>query len=101
VTSRQLAGTARFPYAVCMEVRLNNPDLEAKIERWVTETGRPAEELLEDAMASYFEELTKIREMLDKRYDDLHTGRVKPIPGEEVDAYFREKSARRRSRSGS
>jgi hypothetical protein len=31
--------------------------------------------------------------MLNSRYDDLKSGRVKPIPGEEVEAYFREKSA--------
>jgi hypothetical protein len=31
--------------------------------------------------------------MLDSRYDDLKSGRVKPIPGDEVEAYFREKSA--------
>jgi hypothetical protein len=42
------------------------------------------------------------REMLDSRYDDLKSGKVKPIPGDEVEAYFREKSAaaRRAQRPG-
>ncbi len=31
--------------------------------------------------------------MLNSRYDDLKSGTVKPIPGEEVEAYFRDKSA--------
>ena len=31
--------------------------------------------------------------MLNSRYDDLKSGRVKPIAGDEVEAYFREKSA--------
>ncbi len=39
------------------------------------------------------DELAQTRDMLDSRYDDLKTGRVKPIPGEEVEAWFREKSA--------
>jgi len=31
--------------------------------------------------------------MLNGRYDDLESGRVKTIPGDEVEAHFREKSA--------
>jgi hypothetical protein len=34
---------------------------------------------------------------LDSRYDDLKTGRVKPIDGEETFRKLREKSERRRS----
>ena len=85
-----------------MDVHLNNPDLQAKLDRWVTETGRGPDELVEDAMAGYFDELARTREMLNRRYDDLKSGRVKPIPGDEVEAYFREKSAAaRRSQTGS
>jgi hypothetical protein len=65
-----------------MEVHLNNPDLQAKINRWVTETGRGPDELVEDAVAGYFEELAQTREMLNSRYDDLKNGKVKPIDGE-------------------
>jgi hypothetical protein len=53
-------------------------------------------------MAGYVDELLHAQEMLNNRYDDLKSGRVKPIPGDEVEAYFREKSAAaRRSQSGS
>jgi len=76
-----------------MDVHLNNPDLQAKLDRWVTETGRGPDELVEDAMAGYFEELARTREMLNSRYDDLKSGRVKPISRDEIVAYFREKSA--------
>ena len=65
-----------------MEVHLNNPDLQAKIDRWVTETGRGPDELVEDAVAGYFEELAQTREMLNSRYDDLKNGKVKAIDGE-------------------
>jgi hypothetical protein len=33
-------------------------------------------------MAGYFDELARIRQMLDGRYDDLKSGRVRPIEGE-------------------
>jgi predicted transcriptional regulator len=65
-----------------MEVHFN-PDLQAKLDKLATETGRPTGELVEDAVAGYFDELVQTREMLDSRYDDLKSGRVKPIDGEE------------------
>jgi len=63
----------------------------------VEETGRTPEELVEDAMAGYFEELAQTRKMLDSRYDDLKSGRVKPIDGEEVFARLKERTAQLRS----
>ena len=66
-----------------MDVHVNNPDLQAKLDRWVTETGRGPDELVEDAVAGYFDELARTREMLDGRYDDLKSGGVKSIDGEE------------------
>ncbi len=89
-----------FPYSGRHEVHFA-PDLQAKIDQLVIETGRAPDKLLEDAMAGYVAELAETRDMLDSRYDDLKSGRVKPIPGEEVEAYFREKSATaRRSQPG-
>ena len=66
-----------------MDVHLSNPDLKAKLDPWVTEAGRGPDELVEDAMAGYFDEVARTGEMLDSRYDDLKSGRVKPIDGEE------------------
>jgi hypothetical protein len=43
----------------------------------------------------------RIRETLHGRYDDLKSGKVKPIPGNKIEAPFREKSAAVRSKSGS
>lgn len=48
-------------------------------------------------MAGYFDEAMQVREMLNSRYDDLKSRKVKPISGDEVEAYFRQKSAARRS----
>jgi hypothetical protein len=70
------------------------PDVEKKLNDLATQSGRgTADELVQDVIQGYFDELAQAREMLNSRYDDLKSGRVKPIPGEEVEAYFREKSA--------
>jgi hypothetical protein len=77
-------------------------DLQDKLDKLAAETGRPPGELVEDVVAGYFDELARTREMLDSRYDDLKSGRVNPISGDEVEAYFREKNAAvRRTRPGS
>jgi predicted DNA-binding protein len=74
------------------------PELQAKIDQLVIDSGCPVEALIEEAIEAYIADLAQAREMLDSRYDDLKSGKVKPIPGDEVEAYFREKSAARRKR---
>ena len=85
-----------------MEVHLT-PATEKKLKDLSTQSGRGTDDLVEDAMAGYFDEVLQAREMLNSRYDELKSGRVKPIPGDEVEAHFREKSAaaRRLRQSGS
>jgi len=78
-----------------MEVHFT-PDLEKKLNELAAQTGRGADELVQDVMAGYFDQLGDTREMLDSRYDDIKSGRVKLIPGDEVIARLREKSAARR-----
>ncbi len=81
-------------------MELTNPELQAKVEQWVSDTGRPAAELFEDAMAGYFDELAGTRSLLDSRYDDIKSGKVKLISGEEAFARLRAKSdARRKSQA--
>ena len=79
-----------------MEVHFT-PDVQAKLDRLVTETGRSADEFVQDAMAGYVDELADLRDPLDGRYDDLKSGRVKPISGDEVVARLRTRSAARRA----
>lgn len=73
------------------------PELQAKIDQLVSESGCSIDKLVEDAMAVYMSELAETREMLNSRYDDLKSGRVKPVPGDEVVARLRKKSSDRRS----
>lgn len=77
------------------------PELQAKIDQLVADSGRAPEKLLEDAVVAYVAEFAGTHEMLDSRYDDLKSGRVKAVPGDEVAAHLREKSAARRSTPGS
>ena len=64
-----------------MEVHFT-PELEQKLNDLAALSGRPADELVQDAVAGLVDELAGTREMLDRRYDDLKSGRVKPIDGE-------------------
>jgi len=69
-------------------------ETERKLKDLAAQNGRgTAEELVRDVVEGYFLELAQTREMLNGRYDELKSGRVKPIPGDEVEAHFREKSA--------
>lgn len=74
-----------------MEVHFKQ-DLQAKLDKLAVDTGRPSGELVEDVVAAYFDELPQTREMLNSRYDDLKSGRVNPIPGDEVLARFHERA---------
>ena len=78
-----------------MEVNVR-PEVQAKLEQMVRESGRPADELLEDAIIGYFDELAYTRLQLDRRYDDLENGSVKLIDGDEVRSRLLAKSAARR-----
>ena len=81
-----------------MGLHLNNPELQAKVDQWVAETGRNADELVEDLMAGYFEELAHVRETLDRRYDDVISGKVRLIDGEEARAQLKAKTQAQRDR---
>jgi predicted DNA-binding protein len=75
-----------------MEVHFTS-ETEKKLKDLAAQSGRETDELVENATAAYVEELLQTRNMLNSRYDDLKSGRVKPISRDEVIAHFREKSA--------
>lgn len=81
-----------------MEVQLE-PDLQAKLDRIARESGRAAADLVHDAVAGYVDALAQTRNMLDSRYDDIKSGNVKMIPGEEAFARLMAKTEAERKRS--
>jgi hypothetical protein len=80
-----------------MEVHFK-PDVQAKLDQMARESGRPSDELVADAVIGYFDEMAHTREMLDQRFDDLESGRVKPIDGEEAYRCLMEKTDAQRQR---
>jgi predicted transcriptional regulator len=79
-----------------MEVHLS-PELEARLNQVAKETGYSVDDLVEDAMTGYFEELSQVRATLDGRYDEIKSGRVRPVDGEEFFDGLRRKSQERRA----
>src|SRR5665213_2869399 len=64
-----------------MEVRFK-PATELRLQELAKKSGRPTDDLIEDAMAGYLAEVVQVRSTLDSRYEDIQSGRVKPIDGE-------------------
>ena len=79
-----------------MEVHFR-PDTESRLQELAAKTGRAPDDLIEDAMAGYLQELAQVREMLDSRYDEFKSGAVKPVDGEEAFDRLRRKSKNRKS----
>ena len=71
---------------------MSSPKYRRSSTRWREKPDVPSDELVEDALIGYFHELECAREMLDRRYDDLESGKVKLISGDEVKARLRAKS---------
>lgn len=79
-----------------MEVNLR-PETESRIQELAAKTGRATDELVEEAMAGYLEELAQTHAMLDGRYEGLKSGNVRAVDGEEAFSTLRRKSQERRS----
>jgi predicted DNA-binding protein len=79
-----------------MEVNLK-PETESRLHQLASQSGRPTDELVEDAMAAYLKEASDVRTMLDSRYDDIKSGTVQPVDGEAAFARLRRKSETRRN----
>ncbi len=78
-----------------MVVRLK-PETESRLQELAATTGRAPDELVEDAMSGYLAELTQLRNTLDGRYDEIKSGRVRPVDGEKAFHKLRQKSKDRR-----
>jgi hypothetical protein len=60
------------------------PDVERTLTELAAKSGRgSADALVQDVVGGYIDEVSKTRDILDSRYDDLKSGRVKAIDGED------------------
>jgi len=58
-----------------MEVNLN-PDTEKKLRDFAAHTGRPTDELVEDAVAGYFDDVLEVRRHIDEGYSQAERGEL-------------------------
>ena len=79
-----------------MSIQLT-PEHEARIKELARQTGRDDTEVLGEVIDSYFEELGRINATLDRRYDEIKSGEVESIRGDEVFERLRRKSEERRA----
>ena len=75
-----------------MEVHVT-AETAKKLKDLAAASGRAPEDIVEDALAGYLEEVTSVRKTLDSRYDDLKSGRVKPVDGEQAFRKLRERAS--------
>jgi predicted transcriptional regulator len=80
-----------------MEVQFP-PGLQAKLDEMARDTGRQSDDVVRDAVSGLFDELAFTRETLDRRHNDLESGRVRPIDGEEAYRRLMAKTQERRQR---
>jgi len=80
-----------------MEVHFK-PETESRLVELAAKSGRATDELVEDALAGYLSEASHLREMLDVRYDDIRSGLVKAIDGEEFFAGLQQREQDRQKR---
>ena len=76
-----LTHTREFLSLEAMEVHFT-PELEKKLADLATLRGQGTDDLVQDLVAASVDGLASVRVLLDSRYDDLKSGRVKPIDGE-------------------
>ncbi|MBV9441674.1 MAG: addiction module protein, partial [Acidobacteriaceae bacterium] len=72
-------------------------ELQAQLDKLASDAGQRTDELVRDVMAGYVHEVAHVRETLDRRYDDIKSGKVQLIDGEEAFVRLRAKSEARRN----
>jgi len=58
-----------------MEVNLG-PDTEEKLRDFAAHSGRPIDELVEDAVAGYFDDVLEVRRHIDEGYSQAERGEL-------------------------
>lgn len=74
------------------------PDVQAKLDQMARDAGRQPTEVIEDAVIGLYDELAYTREMLDRRCDEMESGKEPGIDGAEAYRRLMEKTQARRQR---
>lgn len=81
-----------------MEVHFT-PELERTLKDMAARRGVPAGDLVQELVLSSLGDLSDVKAMLDSRYDDIKSGRVKPIDGEAFFESLRQREEKLLNRS--
>ena len=76
------------------------PYVQAGLDELARDTGCSPETLVNDMLTERLSEQAEIRQTLDRRFDDIESGRVALIPGDQVRARMRERSEAHRAKHG-
>lgn len=82
-----------------MEVTFS-PDVQARLDQLAQDCGVSSADWVQRAIEDRLAEVAETRAILDARYDEMVSGRVKAIPGDQVFAELREMTAARRAKFG-
>jgi predicted DNA-binding protein len=74
-----------------MVVKLT-PETESRLQELAKSTGRAPDELVEDAMPGYLAELAGIAQHTGSSVDQIKSGKVQPIDGEDAFTRLRNKN---------
>jgi predicted DNA-binding protein len=66
-----------------MEIQLPPKD-QALLADLAERTGRAEAEIVQEVMGSYLHGVEEVREMLDRRLDDIESGQVRPLTPDEL-----------------
>ncbi len=80
-----------------MEVHLS-PEAQAKLDEFTRQHGRSSDDTISNAVNAYLDRLPDARKTLARRYDDLDSGAVQLIDGDEAFRRLMEKTETRRRR---
>ncbi|HEY6330179.1 MAG TPA: hypothetical protein VI756_12645 [Blastocatellia bacterium] len=65
-----------------MEINLR-AETKSRLAELAARSGRATDDLVEDALAAYLAEVAALRVLVDSRYDEIKSGQVNPVDGEE------------------
>jgi hypothetical protein len=75
-----------------------SPETEVKLRELASRSGRTPDDILQDAVAGYLDEVVGTRRMLDQRYEQLEKDTVELMDGEEARARLKAKTELERKR---
>jgi putative addiction module component (TIGR02574 family) len=68
-----------------MDVQLPPRD-QARLAALAKQTGRAEQEIAQEMIGSCLDELEEVRGLLERRLDDIESGRIKPLTAEQLEA---------------